>query len=277
MIPNTEHNFELFLKAAQQVAKQAGELILSYYNREYQVKIKNNEKDNIVTEVDTKTERLIVSKLKEQFPHHFFICEETKPPTIPQGAYVWIIDPLDGSRDFVKKTDDFAVQIGLLKEGKVLVGVVYLPRQDKLFHAVSGRGAYCNDQQIHVSSRKLIRECRAVASSRIKTDPDAKALYDLFHFGNLDIRGSFGLKIGLIASGIYDIVLYKKKSVKIWDVCAPLLILEEAGGKATLSNGSPIPLNPCILDYLLPIVLSNGECHQSILRILQKAEENSEE
>ncbi len=263
-------DLEQTLSIAKKIAQEAGDCILSYYDKEYSVKIKENDTLNVVTQVDKKAEKIILSQLHKNFPTHHFISEETKVPSIPSSAYVWIIDPMDGSRDFVNKTGDFAVQIGLCKNGKILLSVVYLPYYNKMFYACVGKGAFCNDERILISDRKTLSKCIAVVSSRIKIDSEVQKIYKAIPTKKLEIRGSFGLKTCFIANGVYDLVIYKKKSVKIWDVCAPLLILQEAGGMGTLLDGSPIPLNPTILDYSQPIILSNGEIHQQILQILRK-------
>ncbi len=256
-----------FLEITKKIVLQAGDLLLSRYDsKEYTIKQKTSELD-IVTEVDSLVEHHLISSLQKAFPTHSFYAEESGASTHKQ-PYVWCIDPIDGSRDFVRRTGDFAIQVGLLHNNRLILGVVYLPFWKKMYWAQEGKGAYCNGAKINVSPTSQIKQLHLTASSRIQHDTDLALLY--FSLPTPTIRGSIGLKACLIADGTFDLVMYKGNSIKQWDICAPSIIVQEAGGKVTFSDGKDIDFGAVQEDYNLPIIISNGACHKQVLTLVNK-------
>ena len=258
-----------FLEAAKKTALKAGKLVLEYYkSRDFTVEDKGEIPFDYLTEADEEAQQLIIKELRDRFRDHGFRAEEEPYTRKSNKEYVWIIDPIDGTREFVRRTGQFCVQIGLTKNGRVIAGVVYFPVTKKLFYAERGKGAFLNDKKIVVSNIDKVEDMSMGVSSRISYDEDLIALYDKIKVGNKDIVHSTGRKICLIAEGEYDVTLFKDYANKEWDFCAPAIILEEAGGKVSGPNGKELVYNREETDYPFPILCSNGVIHEELLKLL---------
>ncbi len=257
------------IEIVKEIAKKAGELLLRYYNQDYSIDIKNDDPEDFVTEADKKSEELIISELKRYFPEHGFLGEESFLGGKIDKDYVWVIDPMDNTKGFVKKSGDFSVQIGLCYQGKVILGIVYLPALDQMYYAEKSEGAFLNGEKIKVSSINKISKFKSMSSSRILKDEGLKKLYDKVGCAN-ELVGGAGKKICLVAQGKIELVIYKANSAKEWDYCAPGIILTEAGGRISLSDGSEVLFNRGKEDYNLAIVASNNVVHDKVLKILKE-------
>ncbi|MBF4695332.1 3'(2'),5'-bisphosphate nucleotidase CysQ [Fusibacter ferrireducens] len=223
-------DYKLELKAAIEAAKCAGEKILEIYRKDFKVCYKADESP--VTDADIVANTIIESVLRERFPDDGFLTEESvdDDSRFTQKRF-WIIDPLDGTKEFVKKNGEFAVNIGLVQAGQVLLGVVYAPFTKTLFYAVQDCGAYQVkdhvEKRIHVSDR--IDSFRLLIS---RSHPSKKTegllkVYDE-QIQSITKMGS-SLKGCLIANGEYDVYYNFGRSMK-WDTCAVECIVKEAGG-----------------------------------------------
>ncbi len=238
------------LETAITLARKAGETILDYYVLEIiaEEKIGADNFAEPVTIADRKASEIIVSGLQEEFPDDGILSEE-KPDTDERLSKnrVWIIDPLDGTKGFIEKNGDFAVQIGLAVGGESILGVVFLPLQNDLYFATKDGGAFLakndeNPQKLEVSQKTDFAQMN-LAVSRNHYSKNINRVIREFGLKNEIRRGSVGLKIGLIAQKICDLYIHFSPRTKHWDTCAPEIIIEEAGGKLTDVFGGKIIYN----------------------------------
>ncbi|XP_041454412.1 inositol monophosphatase 1-like [Lytechinus variegatus] len=238
-----------FLEAAVDVARLAGQKIKEAYLLEKRVEIKSSAAD-LVTETDQLVEKKIIGTLQEKFPDHCFIGEES----VAAGqkieltdAPTWIIDPVDGTTNFVHSFPFVAVCIGLAINKNLVAGVVYNAILDEMFTAIRGKGAYCNDAQIHCSGQEDIKQSLVmteIGSSRKQEHIDAKLknIEAIVKNGVHGVRslGSAALNMCHVARGDSD--LYVEYGIHCWDMAASAVILEEAGGVCADPKGGPLDI-----------------------------------
>ena len=265
--------YEAELDAAKTLAHKAGELILEYYAKEIIAEEKLGI-DNFyepVTEADRAASRIIVEGLKERFPDDAVLSEEERddPEDRLSKHRSWVIDPIDGTAGFVQKDGDFAVQIGLADAGEAVAGVVYLPFHDVMYHAAKGDGAFAikenETHKLHASTKTDFRQM-SLAVTRHHWSSRMNRVIKEFGFRENCRRGSVGLKIGLLAEGACDIYIHLSPRTKIWDTCAPQIILEEAGGKLTDIFGASIRYDVADLQNHNGILAGNGVSHEAAVR-----------
>lgn len=264
------------LETAIALAREAGDVILEFYENGFTVeeKFSNDNFGEPVTEADRASSELIVEGLKNAFPEDGILSEEaadTDERLTKQR--VWMIDPIDGTRGFIEKAGDFAVQIGLTENGKPIVGVVFQPINDRLYFAVKSVGAYLIEKQgemkkLSVSDKFDFREM-TLAVSRSHRSPKMTNLVNYFGFKNELPHGSVGLKIGLLAQQKADLYIHLSPRTKFWDTCAPQIILEEAGGKLTDLFGQEIVYDIQDVQNYNGILATNGTAHETVLAHLK--------
>jgi 3'(2'), 5'-bisphosphate nucleotidase len=258
-----------------ELARAAGAVLLEHYYSPFLVEQKVNALDELeeVTTADREANELIVSRLREEFPDDGILAEEsTDSEHRLQKDRVWLIDPMDGTKNFIARDGDFAVQIGLAVRGESVVGVVYQPVRDVLYRAVRNGGAWIEEEhkgaaQISVSSQTRLSEM-VLASSRSHRSPRMERVVSAFGFKDELRRGSVGVKIGLIAERKADLYLHLSPSTKQWDTCGPEMILTEAGGRLTDLFGQPLRYNARRIDNRNGIVASNGAAHEMVIKNL---------
>ncbi len=235
-----DYDFINELETAINAAKKAGDKILEIYEKDFEVCYKADESP--VTEADIAANTIIETMLKAKFPEDGFLTEEAiDDDSRFKRKRFWIIDPLDGTKEFVKKNGEFAVNIGLVENGEVLLGVIYVPYTETVYYAVKGQGAYQErdgiKSQIHVSDRQ---ESYRLLISR--SHPSKKTLGVLYAYNDriysITKMGS-SLKGCMIASGDYDVYYNFGRSMK-WDTCAMDCIVSEAGGILRRLDDEPI-------------------------------------
>lgn len=228
---------------AVRLAREAADAALAWYG-EATAEIK--EGGSPVTEADHAANRVIVAGIAAAFPEDAILSEEsTDDRSRLDASRVWIVDPLDGTKEFLAENGEFSIMIGLVVDGAPVLGVVYRPDGDVLYRATAGDGAYAEDAG---GTRRLepaeadIEGLRMVGS-RSHADP----LIDRMRgaLGVTDVRpsGSVGLKCALIAEGERDVYVHPVPYLKEWDTCAPEVILREAGGTVTDCLGNPLRYN----------------------------------
>lgn len=257
------------LQVAVDLARRAAAAIMGYYRTDFAVDYKEGAEP--VTAADRAADEIIGAGLREHFPGDGLLSEESADnPVRLDRERVWIVDPLDGTADFVGRTDDFAVQIALTVRGRPVLGVVYQPVQDLLFHAREGQGAYCvhggERCRVHVSAvADPARMC--LVASRSHYSPFIQAAREALGIPRLRQAGGVGVKVGLLAGGACD--LYLSTNVcKEWDMCAPHALLLEAGGRFTDLFGQTIVYNRPGVQVCRGLVASNGQAHGRILEAL---------
>jgi 3'(2'), 5'-bisphosphate nucleotidase len=276
---------EQILPIARQIAWGAGNILRSYYqgkniNTELETEA---EKDGPVTAADLAANHYLLEQLKNQIPDQEigYLSEETHQNNeiIPYD-WVWIIDPLDGTRDFIDKTGEYAMHLALAYQGRPMLAIVIIPETEKLYFAIKGKGTFVENSQgeikpIKVSPRQQIEDLYLVAS-RTHRDQRFQDLIDSLPFKGKNYVGSVGCKISTILEQQSDVYisLSGKSAAKDWDFAAPELILTEAGGKFTHFEGHNLTYNKGDVKQWGGIMASNGHCHEELcqksLEILAK-------
>jgi myo-inositol-1(or 4)-monophosphatase len=255
---------------AQQAAIKAGEILREGFYTKVQTTEKSSRHD-VVTIFDTKAEECIFSVIEESYPEHVFLGEESGLSTNPQGKVVWIVDPLDGTLNFSRQIPIFTISIAAVYENQVLCGIVYQPMTSELFVAIKGKGATLNEEKIQVSSIKDVSHgVYAIGFPYVKpgeSPSNVDYCFELLSRGT-PIRnlGSGALNMSYLAAGRFD--GFWIPSLYSWDMAAGILLIEEAGGKVTRQNGSPI--TQLVSTEPFDIIASNGYLHDSIIHSLQK-------
>jgi len=268
--------FDREIELATELARDAGAILLAHYHSSFLVEQKINALQELeeVTAADREANDLIVHRLLTEFPDDGILAEESKDTERRlEKDRVWLIDPMDGTKNFIQRDGDFAVQIGLSVSGEVVAGAVYQPARDVLYRAVHGDGAWIemnggSAQRMSVSARTDPKEM-VMASSRSHRSPRMQRVVSEFGFKNEVRRGSVGVKIGLITEQQADLYMHLSPSTKQWDTCAPQIILEEAGGRLTDLFGQPLRYNGVRVDNQNGIVATNGASHEMVIENLK--------
>lgn len=269
-------NFTVEIEVATQVARAAGAVLLRHYNSPFLVEQKINALEEIeeVTAADREANEMIVSRLRTEFPDDGILAEESSDTEERlDKERVWLIDPMDGTKNFIQRDGDFAVQIGLAVAGEAVAGVVYQPVRDVLYRAERGCGAWIEERdkppaRMSVSDRTNPREM-VLASSRSHRSPRMERVVSAFGFKGEMRRGSVGVKIGLIAEQHADLYMHLSPSTKQWDTCGPEMILAEAGGRLTDLFGEPLRYNGLRIDNRNGVVATNGAAHEMVIENLK--------
>jgi 3'(2'), 5'-bisphosphate nucleotidase len=259
------------LAIARQVGWGAAAILHAYYREEIEIQEK---KDGPVTSADLAANHYILEQLQSQLSHEDFgyLSEETYKQTQRAIAkdWVWIIDPLDGTRDFIEKTGEYAIHLALTYQQRPQLAVVVIPEAGKLYYAVKGKGTYVetrggNPQQLQVSSRSTIENLTLVAS-RSHRDKRLNEMLARIPFQERNYRGSVGGKVATIVEQNCDVYisLSGKSAPKDWDFAAPELILTEAGGQFTSFEGEHLTYNNDDVSQWGGLMASNGPCHQEL-------------
>ncbi|MCC3435631.1 MULTISPECIES: inositol monophosphatase family protein [unclassified Microcoleus] len=274
-------NLEQLSEIAQAAAWGAADILQSYYRPDANTPNLDiqEQKDGPVTAADVAVNSYILDELQSVLGNAEFgyLSEETyksylescgKVP-LPQ-SWVWIIDPLDGTRDFIDKTGEFAVHIALAFEGKPMLAVVAWPSKQKIYYAIRDAGAFGESRggcavKLQVSARNIVADL-SIVTSRSHRDDRLNRLLHKFPCQNQLAVGSIGCKIATIVEQKADvyIALSGKSAPKDWDLAAPELILTEAGGRFTRFDGSALQYNRGDVSQWGGLLASNGCCHDAL-------------
>lgn len=269
--------FQHELEVAKRLAQTASRTILEYYSSDIIAEQKLGVDDHYepVTEADKAASRIIVDGLAAAFPDDAILSEEEIDDAESRLAAkrVWIIDPIDGTAGFIKKDGDFGVQIGLAENGVAVLGVVLLPFHRRLYYATRNGGAFVeiegkDAERLTASNRSEFGEM-TLAFSRNHPSKGISAILSNFGFANAVQRGSIGLKVGLIADQEADVYIHLSPRTKLWDTCAPQVILEEAGGNLSDLFGAAFRYDVRDLQNHGGIVATNGVSHDKVVAHLR--------
>ena len=260
------------LGAARTLAIRAGAILLEHYS-EPGVRWKGL--GNPVTDADHSASAFLVKELKRLFPEDGILSEE-EPDNAARlsRSRVWIVDPLDGTMEFIDHRDEFAVMIGLSVDGTASLGVVYQPVKEKLYYAALGSGAFLIENRatrLLQVSRESNPLAMTIALSRSHHSPDVDVIRREFGIDNTICSGSMGLKVGLICEGRAHLYLHTSRQTSQWDTCAPDIILREAGGRMTDLLNAPLRYNGPEVRNLHGVIASNGTIHDRIVEAAQSA------
>ncbi|MET1232511.1 MAG: 3'(2'),5'-bisphosphate nucleotidase CysQ [Candidatus Limnocylindrales bacterium] len=250
--------FGLELAAATDAARAGGAAIREVFGRPHAVTYKTG--DDPLTAADSASDRCIRDRLRSAFPRDGWLSEEGDARQGADVGRVWVVDPLDGTREFVQHIPEFAVSIALTVDGRPVVAVVYNPIRDQLVSAVRDGGVHVDGRSVAASDTADLATAVVLASRSEVSRGD----WEPFE-GRCRVRptGSVAYKMALVAIGEADatISLAPKHG---WDVCAGILLVEEAGGRASLLDGRPLDMThpAALIDGL---IASNAELHAQIL------------
>lgn len=250
---------DTILTAAIDAAKAAGEIALHYFRSNLTVETKADRTP--VTRADRECESKIVELLAARFPEIGFLGEEHGERSGQRNAR-WIIDPIDGTKNFIRGIPFFAVLIALEEEGEITAGVMHAPALQELLYARTGQGAFSNGRQVRVSEVNELSDAMLIHGGLkdLKVRPCWPSFLRLVD-GSARQRG-FGDALGhsLVICGQAEVVL--EPEIKPWDVAATKILVTEAGGRFSSFDGSPSI-------YAGNAVISNGRVHDQVVKILQ--------
>ena len=256
MMDGLEDDLELAVRAA----RTAGEAVMRAFRVEQEVTVKSA--DPPVTEADLAADRILYRMLAGERPEYGWLSEETADsPERLRRERVWVVDPIDGTNSFVAGRAEFTVCVGLVEGGRAVLGVVHNPATGEVFHAVSGGGAYLDGAPLRVSARGPEEGPRMVGSRwEMK-----RGELDGFRDWAVEPLGSTAYKMCRVAQGLAEGFVSRGPKAE-WDVCAPQVIVEEAGGRVTCLDGSAPRYNRPDPQWR-GVAASNGAVHGELLRL----------
>jgi len=256
---------------AIKAAIEAGNKILEIYQSDYEISTKND--DSPITDADLRSNE-VIKKILSQAEHDILSEEDKDDLARLSQEMIWIIDPLDGTSDFIDKTGEFTVMIALIKNKKPILGVIGWPTEKTLFVAQKGRGAFrfSNDQWSKISVTKIsdIPKCRTVGSRHHLSDKE-KSFIEKLGIEDFTSIGS-SLKVGKISSGEAEAYITTTNKMKEWDSAASYCIISEAGGKMTDMSGNDLTYNNEDVYHQNGILVTNGLIHDKIVEEFKKLE-----
>ncbi|HNS02795.1 MAG TPA: 3'(2'),5'-bisphosphate nucleotidase CysQ [Anaerolineae bacterium] len=263
------------LPIVEQLVREAGALVADFYANGFEVAWKGA--NDPVTAADQAANQLLVAGLSRAFPSDGILAEESRDNRDRmQRRRVWIIDPLDGTREFIDRIGEFCIMVGLAIEGQAALGVVYQPVADQLYRGIPGLLAEVVQQGVRqplaVSPVADPAQMRLVAS-RSHRDPLVDAVCRQLGVTQERPCGSVGLKVGLLATGQCDLYIHPAPGLKEWDTCAPEAILRAAGGAISDAWGRPLRYNQVDVRQRQGLVASNGASHARIVAATTAAAE----
>ncbi len=254
------------LVSALELAIAAGVEVMKLRGGELGVELKPG--DEPVTIADKRASELIVAGLRLQFPDDPVVSEEL--PTAESelvAERLWLVDPIDGTKDFIRGSEGFAVMIGLVRDGRPVLGVVHQPSVSRTFFATPDGGAHVwladgHVTRLAVSDVANAADIRLVASASHRS-PDLDRVKQTLGIDNEQNVGSVGVKLCLIAMGVRDLYVNPAAKTKVWDTCGPEAILVGAGGRLSDLYGAPVDYKE--LRQTRGLVASNGLVHDEVV------------
>ncbi len=250
-----------FLNIATRAARKAGQHIMRAYERLEDVKVSVKGANDYVTDVDRKSEEIIIDTLAQFYPTHGFLGEESGE-TEGREDCRWIIDPLDGTTNFIHGYPNFCISMAYEENGRIEHGLIYDPVRDVLFTASRGAGAFCNDHRIRVRTIKLLpKALLTISFNKRDLTPDhvQKMMHLTLQAGAIRRSGSAALDLAHVAAGYADGCV--QWGMKPWDIAAGTLMILEAGGAIVgldgddyLKTGSFVGCNMKLMPALLSVL-----------------------
>jgi len=246
-----------------EIAKEAGEIIREGFGGKLAIEFKTDEA-NLVTNIDKAAEKVIVDFIRKEYPAHSIIAEESGENR-KSSEYTWVIDPLDGTTNFAHSLPIFAVSIGLQKNNETILGVIYDVMRDVIYSAEKSSGTYENDNKINVNHNSNLSQSVLVtgfAYDREDEYRNALKLFGSFLPKTRGVRrlGSAAIDFCYVASGVFE--GFWEANLSPWDVCAGILIVQEAGGIVTDFNNENINI------FSNQFLATNGKVHDKMIEIM---------
>jgi myo-inositol-1(or 4)-monophosphatase len=262
------------LNVAVKAARRAGNIINRASLSSDKIQVTRKQHNDFVTEVDQAAESAIIDTLKDAYPDHGFLAEETgevvSSSAEGQPNHVWIIDPLDGTTNFIHGFPQYAVSIALAVDGVTQQAVVYDPTRDELFTATRGAGAYVNNRRLRVAGRTKMSEALIATGFPYREDQDVEAYLEIFaqmtrQCAGLRRPGAASLDLAYVAAGRVD--GFFEQGLKPWDMAAGALLITEAGGlvgnyageESYLNTGEIMAANPRIYGQMVTVLRNHSK------------------
>lgn len=260
MAEDLEHIQEI----AIEVVQEAGAYLLENRGKVHPEEVDEKSSNDFVTVIDKTSEKLIIERIKKHFPAHTILAEEGGRQG-KNSAYEWVIDPLDGTKNYIRDIPYFCVSIAVFHQNKPVVGVVYDPVHDELFQAVKGGGSFLNRRPIRVSNASSLNRCMLTTGFPHRSKaylPQYLQAFEEIFIKCIGIRrpGSAALDLCHTACGRYD--AFWELGLSSWDIAAGSLIVAEAGGVVSDFWGNPTYLKSGF------IIAGNAEIHKNLQEIL---------
>ena len=256
---SSRHFFD-FIKP---ICLEAGEVLNNNFGKIQYIKDKSSAID-LCTNADIESEKFITESIIKQFPNHSIIAEEGSQK-LTQSDYRWVVDPLDGTINYVHNLPIFSVSIGLQYKNETILGVVYNPAADKLFYAIKNEGAFLNNKSIEVSSSKTLSDCVLATGFPYTHDKYYDVSFSIFKdfydkTQGLRRLGVASLDLCFVAMGRFD--GFYEFNLKPWDICAGAIIASEAGATCSDWNNSPLPFSGS------RALCANPNIHKQMIEVL---------
>ncbi len=256
-------------KLAVQAAILAGKEVMSVYEKDFSSSLKNDNEP--LTEADIKSNDIILKTISS-FNHPFLSEESLDDKKRLNFKKIWIVDPLDGTSDFIKKTGEFTIMISLVENHIPILGIIYWPTESTLYLAQKGQGAFKrvnnNWSKLSVSNVSKIEKCSAVGSRYHISDVEQNLIKRL-NIAQFTSKGS-SLKVADISSGKAELYFTTTNKIKQWDTCASYCLITEAGGKMTDMYGNDLKYNTEKVNHENGLLVSNGLIHNEVISIYSK-------
>lgn len=252
------------LDTAKEAAQIGGEILLKEFGKLRRSQIDLKGTGDYVTELDRRSEDAIIQRIKANFPDHVIQAEESGIED-RKSLYCWLIDPLDGTANYVQGISMFGVSVAVLKEGEVVIGVVFYPDRNELFWAEKGRGAFLNGMRIQVSSKKDIAYAMLASGfpwrSKMYLDSYMASFKELFlKAAGIRRMGAAAIDLAYTACGRFD--GFWEMKLNPWDIAAGILLVQEAGGVVSdfrgengyMDSGNVVAGTPEIYGQILEVI-----------------------
>ena len=257
---------------------EAGERVREIYESDFEVSKKDD--NSPITKADLESNKMIRAAL-EKTGIPILSEEDVDDKSRLNSDKIWIVDPLDGTTDFVNRTGEFTIMVGLVENHVPVMGLIYWPTKQKLYYAERGMGAFCSHsdtveeciwEAISVRETQNLEDCLALVSRHHLSDREKKILDHLKITHTASIGSS--LKVMEISSGMADVYLTTTNKMKQWDTCASFCIISEAGGKITDVVGNELVYNTDIVNHENGLLVTNGFVHNEVVSKISALEQN---
>jgi len=254
-----------YQEVCEKAVRAAGAMLVECIGR---VKVREKGPADLVTEADLASQEMVRHAILDVFPDHTVLGEEGPPDGGPRGEYRWILDPLDGTTNYVHGYPFYAVSLALERNRELLVGAVYNPVSKECFTAAAGQGAFLNGQRISTSGATALSQ--SVASAGLpalvqRNSPDLQVFIEAsMYCQSIRRSGSAALNLAFVACGRMDV--FWSFSTKLWDVAAGALLIREAGGVLSTPEGTPY-----LLDDGRFLAAATPTLHQEFCRLIREA------
>lgn len=247
------------LESAVLAAKKAGKVIIDNFEKDINIVHKSNKE--LVTEVDLHSQNIIQNILGKDFPDYNFFAEE-RCDRNPICGLTWVVDPLDGTHNYVAGVSNIGISIALISESSFFLGVIFFPLKSKLVYAIEGDGAYCNGKPIHVSKNSNLSQSMVAYDNQFYLKSSSLANFEKIVANIFTIRifGVASWDMLLVAMGKIDARIFN--CTKLVDIAAGCVIIKEAGGCVSDFNFLKITTNP------IDVIASNRLVHHDLVEIL---------